>query len=293
MPEAETINAESIRIAEIKASGDTTDMGNPMVHFDSTEEALEWMRKSGNWDKYNEGILPQMAREQLNYAEKLLNNEHPRFIIADKATMKVYLYDKYGRQEASFPMACSRYYGTKHKRRDNRTPDGFFTAEGVYNSESWLYTDDDGNTSQAKGVYGPKFIRVKVPGTNAIGIHGTNAPWSVGRRVSHGCMRLNNDDIRLLAANAEKGMPIIISPSSRDMAVNASEGYHIPSVAVTRGGSRVAAGEYSVRKESNNTIHHQDTISGDNSTEQDVEVSEPSQQETNAEESDTTPNSDL
>jgi L,D-transpeptidase ErfK/SrfK len=32
----------------------------------------------------------------------------------------------------------------------------------------------------------------------AYGIHGTNRPWGVGRRVSHGCIRLYPDDIAAL-----------------------------------------------------------------------------------------------
>jgi len=27
------------------------------------------------------------------------------------------------------------------------------------------------------------------------GIHGTNAPWSIGKVVSHGCIRLRNEDV--------------------------------------------------------------------------------------------------
>jgi len=42
------------------------------------------------------------------------------------------------------------------------------------------------------------------------GIHGTNMPYGIGRRVSHGCIRLYPEDIELLSRFAEPGMPVKI-----------------------------------------------------------------------------------
>jgi L,D-transpeptidase ErfK/SrfK len=41
-------------------------------------------------------------------------------------------------------------------------------------------------------------------------IHGTNRPWGVGRRVSHGCIRLYPEDIVRLYGLARVGMPVAI-----------------------------------------------------------------------------------
>jgi lipoprotein-anchoring transpeptidase ErfK/SrfK len=43
-----------------------------------------------------------------------------------------------------------------------------------------------------------------------IGLHGTNDPGSIGRRSSHGCIRLNNRDIRALVKVLPLGTPIEI-----------------------------------------------------------------------------------
>ena len=43
-----------------------------------------------------------------------------------------------------------------------------------------------------------------------IAIHGTNDPSSIGRAVSHGCMRLRNDVLRRLFATTAAGTPVII-----------------------------------------------------------------------------------
>lgn len=223
--------------ADNKAASDTL----VTRKFASAAEATEFMRNSGHYDSYERGIVKDMLRYNLKYAEKLLNNHHLTFLIVDKETMKVVLYDRYGVEMARYPIACSRRYGTKHARRDNRTPEGFFYAAGVFDSSDWLYTDDDGNTSDEKGVYGRRFIRLSIPGVFSIGIHGTNAPWSIGSRCSHGCIRMNNADVVKLAAFVEAGTPIIVSPSRRDIEVNASEGYSIPTVALSVGGPRVSS----------------------------------------------------
>ena len=43
-----------------------------------------------------------------------------------------------------------------------------------------------------------------------IAIHGTNEPWSIGRNVSNGCIRVRNDELRKLFAAAVLGTPVVI-----------------------------------------------------------------------------------
>lgn len=240
----------------------------------NTEGMLQWMRESDNNLEYSEGILMDMARDVPEYAYKLLNSNAEGFLIVDKATMKIYRYDKYGRVVENFGMACSKNYGSKHKRRDNRTPEGFFEIEGKYDSTEWLYTDDDGNTSEVKGQFGPRFLRLKTSVTSQIGIHGTCAPWSIGGRRSHGCIRVKNENILHLDSIVQKGWPVIVSPGKRDMAVNIEEGYSIPSVAVVPGQRPVTPGKWksidnmNASIEDNNQrdtdISHTDSISTSN-----------------------------
>jgi lipoprotein-anchoring transpeptidase ErfK/SrfK len=45
-----------------------------------------------------------------------------------------------------------------------------------------------------------------------IGIHGTNEPWSIGRAVSNGCIRLPNAVLRRVFAAARAGTPVVIHP---------------------------------------------------------------------------------
>lgn len=200
----------------------------PLDHdLQNMQQALEFMNSSVFADEYAKGVIPLIAGQSVEYAQRLLMNRHRHFVIVDKRSMNVILYNRFGVEMERYRMCCSRNYGTKHARRDNRTPEGFFSAGLTYDSTDWLYTDDDGHTSQVKGQFGPRFIRITNPVTTQVGIHGTCAPWSLGRRSSHGCIRIHNDNILKLVEYVTQGMPIIINPSDKDQQVNREEGYEV------------------------------------------------------------------
>lgn len=197
----------------------------PMLHFSTPEEAMAYMDGSDQHDKYAKGILYQMANDSLDYCTRLLNNSYDYFIIVDKGDMHVKLYDRYGVLIHSYLCAAGKGYGNKHGKGDCRTPEGFFKAGSVKNSTDWHYTDENGHRSENPGQYGPRFIRIVTPGFNSTGIHGTDAPWSVGGRRSHGCVRIKNENILQLAKYVQKGMPIIVLPGEKDKEVNWREAH--------------------------------------------------------------------
>jgi lipoprotein-anchoring transpeptidase ErfK/SrfK len=45
-----------------------------------------------------------------------------------------------------------------------------------------------------------------------VAIHGTNAPWSIGKAVSNGCIRLPNEKLRKVFGQALAGTPVVIHP---------------------------------------------------------------------------------
>ena len=70
------------------------------------------------------------------------------------------------------------------------------------------------------GAYGPFALGLSgrsevltdfAGGDGQIGIHGTNDPSSIGRDVSHGCIRVPNDVIEALNAQLPLGTPVVIS----------------------------------------------------------------------------------
>lgn len=215
-------SVDSVKEERVPVPGDSD------YKFEDPEEMGEYLDSGENAMHYKGGIMNTIAECVPEYAEKLIASKYSRFIVVDKASMRVLLYDRYGHIEREYDMACAKNYGTKHKKADSRTPEGFFSVEGIYNSTDWLYTDDEGVTSKKKGQFGPRFIRIKIPTTSQIGIHGTCSPWSIGHRTSHGCIRLTNEHILELVELVEPGMPVIILPGKRDRAVNREEGYKIP-----------------------------------------------------------------
>ena len=48
------------------------------------------------------------------------------------------------------------------------------------------------------------------PGGGVVGVHGTNTPWLIGHAVSHGCVRLRNEDILFLRTLVGPGVPVKI-----------------------------------------------------------------------------------
>jgi lipoprotein-anchoring transpeptidase ErfK/SrfK len=49
-------------------------------------------------------------------------------------------------------------------------------------------------------------------GDGLVGLHGTNAPGSIGRAVSHGCIRMSNSGITKLAGILPLGTPLFVGP---------------------------------------------------------------------------------
>lgn len=226
----DTKSTTQVSVNDTSANSDTVATQPKVVVRDTlpknctAQQAINHMKNSGHWDKYSAGILPSIVEQHLPYAQRLINNTHDYFIIVDKGAMMVILYDKYGRQKLSYKMACGKNYGHKQKKADSRTPEGYFLCGGVFNSTDWLYTNDWGVTSPARGQFGPRFIRV----CPQIGIHGTAARYSIGRRCSHGCIRIQNENIMELHTYAEKGMPIIVNPGPNDDKVNKKNGINKP-----------------------------------------------------------------
>jgi hypothetical protein len=62
------------------------------------------------------------------------------------------------------------------------------------------------NQRRFKGVLGTRRLVLG----DGYGIHGTNAPESIGRSVSHGCVRLRNEDIEKLYDMVPIGTPVYI-----------------------------------------------------------------------------------
>lgn len=130
----------------------------------------------------------------------------PKNIVVDKPHTRLYILNVFGDTLAHYPVCASLKRGQKRAADDWRTPEGRFKIVGVYNSTDWTYKD-----TQDK-CYGPFFISLYTPRFWGIGIHGTNSPYSVPGRRSHGCMRMHNESIVKVKALVNKDTRVTILP---------------------------------------------------------------------------------
>ena len=166
-------------------------------------------------------VLPYVGLWYLHkwYTNKTDGIRNARFMVADKSTMTLSLYDYQGKEVMRVPMACGTNLGDKQQQGDMRTPEGVFHVESIEDASSWTHDFGDGN-GEIEGAYGPLFIRLACNGHKGIGIHGTHLPESIGTRATEGCIRLNNNDLLQLAEQVHIGMVVAVLPSGADVKEN-------------------------------------------------------------------------
>ena len=59
---------------------------------------------------------------------------------------------------------------------------------------------------------GDRWISFWTDGTNYIGFHGTPDEELIGQAVSHGCIRMRNQDVRVLFDQVFVGTPVVVKP---------------------------------------------------------------------------------
>jgi lipoprotein-anchoring transpeptidase ErfK/SrfK len=90
------------------------------------------------------------------------------------------------------------------------TPEGRFFLVKLYKNPNPAdsYGPYAYGTSAYSDITDPEFL-AKFPGAQ-VGIHGTNNPSSIGKNVSHGCIRMSNENITKLSTILPLGTPVDI-----------------------------------------------------------------------------------
>ena len=139
-------------------------------------------------------------------------DEYP-FIVISKQKLTLDLVGSEGTAFVHYRIACSKYYGNKERRGDNKTPEGTFKITQLLNARGLSHDFGDGK-GPIRNAYGPWFLRLGVPGYIDIGIHGTHLPESIGTRATEGCIRMTNEDVTDLKNRVHVGTPVIILPDA-------------------------------------------------------------------------------
>ncbi|MBB1473017.1 MULTISPECIES: L,D-transpeptidase [unclassified Luteimonas] len=131
-------------------------------------------------------------------------------VVVDKSDSVVQLVTADGKVVAQFPAST----GSKH----DPLPIGEWTIKGVARDPTFHYNPAlfwDADPSHAKatlqpGPNNPVGLAWVDLSKEHYGIHGTPVPANVGKTDSHGCIRLSNWNVLMLAAAVKPGLPAIL-----------------------------------------------------------------------------------
>jgi lipoprotein-anchoring transpeptidase ErfK/SrfK len=100
-------------------------------------------------------------------------------------------------------------------KTEDLTPEGLFTITVKAKNPYYRKKNIEGGTVQ--NPLGTRWMGFNAEGTDGriYGLHGTNNPDSIGRYVSNGCIRLQNETIESLYTQIPLGTKILIQSSSK------------------------------------------------------------------------------
>jgi lipoprotein-anchoring transpeptidase ErfK/SrfK len=147
---------------------------------------------------------PRLQRQIVPYA----TNEAPGTIVVD--TPNTYLYYVLGNGQAiRYGIGVGRegftWSGVKQVARKAEWPDWYPPAEMIARQPYLprMTAGGPGNPLGARALY--------IGGTQ-YRIHGTNAPETIGKNVSSGCIRLTNEDVEDLYERVQVGAKVVVLP---------------------------------------------------------------------------------
>jgi lipoprotein-anchoring transpeptidase ErfK/SrfK len=149
---------------------------------------------------------PRLQRQIVSYA----SNEAPGTVIVD--TPHTYLYFVLGNGKAiRYGIGVGRqgftWSGVKQVARKAEWPDWYPPAEMIARQPYLprVVAGGPGNPLGARAMY---------LGGSEYRIHGTNAPSTIGKQVSSGCIRLTNEDVTDLYNRVQVGAKVVVLPQS-------------------------------------------------------------------------------
>jgi len=152
-------------------------------------------------------IDPRLQRQMVSYA----TNEAPGTIVID--TPNTYLYFVLGGGKAMrYGIGVGRqgftWSGVKQVARKAEWPDWYPPSE-MLARQPYL------PRMTAGGPGNPLGARAMYLGNSDYRIHGTNAPSTIGKQVSSGCIRLTNEDVTDLYNRVQVGAKVVVLPMTQ------------------------------------------------------------------------------
>ncbi len=123
-------------------------------------------------------------------------------LVVDLSDRRVYLYQK-NRLRNSYPIAVGK---------DGwETPTGSFQVIEMQENPPWLHPiTKEVIPPGPDNPLGKRWIGFWTDGRTHIGFHGTNQEEYIGQAVSHGCLRMRNQDVVALFNQVQEGTPVVV-----------------------------------------------------------------------------------
>lgn len=161
-------------------------------------------------DQLASGASPaQAGLSNVSFAPQRLSARH---IVINTATRRLTLYEG-DHAIAQYPVGVGR--------PGFATPSGHFQVITMIENPGWEnpYQPVKTRTKIGPGTDNPlgtRWMGFLWDGKGEYGIHGTNAPSSVGKYSSHGCVRMYVKDAEALYGQIEMGTPVdVVNTASR------------------------------------------------------------------------------
>lgn len=135
-------------------------------------------------------------------ATELTPVTHSRLVV-DLSDRQVYLYQR-DRLQTQYPIAVGQ--------AGWETPTGKFIVTDMQENPAWRHPITGEVIPGPNSPLGSRWIGFWSNGKNQIGFHGTDQEELIGQAVSHGCLRLRNQDVIALYRKVQPGTPVIVKP---------------------------------------------------------------------------------
>lgn len=152
-------------------------------------------------------ILKRMIEGEYKHNDVVTNPPSKNYWIAVNKTKRILTLYKGKDVIKKYPIA---------QGKDNSlTPEGKFTVVRKTVNPSWSYDGKHAKGGAPDNPLGKRWIGISHGGGGLYGVHGNNAPYSIGTDASLGCIRMINADVEELFNTIPLNIPIWIGTHSK------------------------------------------------------------------------------
>jgi hypothetical protein len=162
---------------------------NAVIRFQSACN----MAVNGKWDdKCKDALGKRLSEEDFTYPDTVLEPPSKNEWITINKTKRILTLYKSDKATKKYPVAVGN--------PPSLTPEGKFKIVSKVVNPVW------GGGGYAKPVVGGssknplgfRWMGLSYKDGNEVGVHGNNSPYSIGKNISHGCIRMINTDVEEL-----------------------------------------------------------------------------------------------